>query len=155
MWSVNDGLSGNLRKPPETSGNWPRWFPTGFGRFSDSLLIQLFFLLIKKVLPETAAADFQEVSGRFPDNPSLTDHTVGCKFRQIYVQQFKTPVDKTGTVCCHFSSLEAEPATQNSRIVAYISLRRRQQTRLSRPILYTSTARCITQSSCPISPVFR
>ena len=59
---------------------------------------------------------------RFSDNLSLTDHTVGCKFKQIYVQQFKTPVDKTGTVCCHFSSLEAEPATQNSRIVAYISL---------------------------------
>ena len=93
-------------------------------RFSDSLLIQLFFLLIKKVRKPAGNRHgrFPEVSGGFPDNPLLTDHTVGCKFRQIYVQQFKTPVDKTGTVCCHFSSLEAEPATQNSRIVAYISL---------------------------------
>ena len=27
VWSVNDGLSGNLWKPLETSGNWPRRFP--------------------------------------------------------------------------------------------------------------------------------
>ena len=65
VWSVNDGLSGNLL---ETSGN----------RFLQ--VSEFFITIIKKNtnkksgnLPETSSA---EVSGGFPDNPSLTDHTV-------------------------------------------------------------------------------
>ena len=80
MWSINDGLSGNLL---ETSGNLPETSAAGFRIFQ----------LIKKSrnLPETCrkpAAEvsgrFPEVSSRFPDNPSLTDHTV-CIRRQIRV----------------------------------------------------------------------
>ena len=77
VWSINDGLSRNLRKPagnlrgrfpdfekknPETyrkpAGNLPRRFPTGFRQVSGG---------------------FQS----FPDNPSLTDHTVplDCWFK--------------------------------------------------------------------------
>ena len=83
---------------------------------------------------------------------------LGCKFRQIHVQQFKTPVDKKGTVCCHFSSLEAEPATQNSRIVAYISLSSRLGDDSKPAYLGLFCIRrplgVSHKSSCPISPVF-
>ena len=80
VWSVNDGLSGNLWKPPET----------GRGGFWQ---VPVFILLIKKNqkkyinkkfgnLPETSRKPPRLVSGgfqRFSDNPSLTDHTVHTK----------------------------------------------------------------------------
>ena len=67
VWSVNDGLSGNLRKPP-------RRFPAGFRQVSG------FFLLIKK---------FGNLFRRFPDNPSLTDHTVHRFYPQNGISTLK------------------------------------------------------------------
>ena len=70
MWSVNDGLSGNLQKPAaEVSG-----------RFLDlSINRKCFekkFILIKN--SETCRKPLRPVSvgfQRFRDNPSFTDHT--------------------------------------------------------------------------------
>ena len=61
-------------------------------------------------------------------------------------------------MCCHFSSLEAEPATQNSRIVAYISLSSRLGDDSKPAYLGLFCIRrplgVSHKSSCPISPVF-
>ena len=62
VWSVNDGLSGNLL---ETSGNQPRKFPAGFRIFIGKVVFFKFFLLIKKSgnLPETDLAAFRRFPG--------------------------------------------------------------------------------------------
>ena len=64
VWTVNDGLSGNLWKPPKTDRG-------GFWQVSE-------FFINKNLrkpagnLPDTATASFW----RFLDTPSLTDHTI-------------------------------------------------------------------------------
>ena len=61
---------------PETSGNRPRRFPVGFPDFL-SILFFKFFNYRKVLKPEgNRSGQFLEVSGGFPDNPSLTDHTI-------------------------------------------------------------------------------
>ena len=44
VWSVNDGLSGNLL---EISGNRPRRFPAGFRQVSDFFYLYNFFFINK------------------------------------------------------------------------------------------------------------
>ena len=61
VWSVNDGLSENLLKPPETSGNL--WDPL---ETSENL----------RKPPETDRGSFRQVTSRFLDNLQLMDHTV-------------------------------------------------------------------------------
>ena len=70
QWWIIQKPAGNLRKPAaEVSG-----------RFPNSLLVQFFiknFFVNKKVLkPAGNHGRFPTGFQRFPDNPSLTDHTV-------------------------------------------------------------------------------
>ena len=70
VWSVNDGLSGNPWKPPKT----------GHGGFR-----QVFELFISTYRVVCQWWIIQKPTGnlrprRFPDNPSLTDHTVYVYF---------------------------------------------------------------------------
>ena len=60
MWSVNDGLSGNLRKTC--------WKPAG------NLCSR--FILLKTY--QKSAGSLHGGFQRFPNNPSLTDHMVVC-----------------------------------------------------------------------------
>ena len=72
VWSVNDGLSGNLLI------------------FYQYIFFQ-FFLLIKN--PETYWKPPRPVSlgfQRFPDNPSLTDHTVPSVLKTCAFMQMST-----------------------------------------------------------------
>ena len=74
VWSVNGWI---IRKPLETSGNRPWQFPTGFRQ------VTRFFYYEKKYGKNNytnkkfgnLCGRFPEVSSRFPDNPSLTDHS--------------------------------------------------------------------------------
>ena len=71
MWSINDGLSGNLRG----------WFLVGFRRFLLIKKSEKKVILIKNL--ETCRKSPWPVSWGFhwfPDNPSLTDHTVSFFF---------------------------------------------------------------------------
>ena len=65
MCTVNDRLSGNIQKPPDTCRKPPR------------------LVYVTKNLPESYWKPARNLRGgflRFLDNPSLTDHTVVSKY---------------------------------------------------------------------------
>ena len=72
-------MSENLWKPPETGRL--RRFPAGFQQVSKFFIynscFKIFFsIVLIRELAKNLCGRFPEVSSRFPDNPSLTDHTV-------------------------------------------------------------------------------
>ena len=103
MWSVNDGLSRNLLKTSETGRRGFRHvsgrFPTGFRQVSvrfPNFLLAYFFSKSFLKNPETSAAGFR----RFPDNPSLTDHTVFLHLQTAFIYKISMMKNQKFFVAC-------------------------------------------------------